>query len=272
MIAEESTSWPGVTNMTENGGLGFGLKWNMGWMNDTLRYLAEEPINRRYHHGEITFSLVYAFSEQFMLPSPTTRSCTEKAPCTRKCREMTGRNVPVSVPCSLTSGPTPVSSSSSWARSSRRPANGTSRRGLDWWMLDQPSHAGLQRLVASLNRIYRDTPALWARDNDPGGFSWIDGGNVSDSLIAFIRHDHDGGSVACVHNFSGVPIEGYRLRLPHAGTWLELLNSDAEEFGGSGVGNLGRVEAIEGDHGAVATIRVPPFGGLMLKPAAPADQ
>ncbi|MGO1496070.1 1,4-alpha-glucan branching protein GlgB [Agrococcus casei] len=272
MIAEESTSFPGVTHPTSGGGLGFGAKWNMGWMHDSLQYMERDPMHRSHHHGEITFSFLYAFSENYMLPISHDEVVHGKGSLVSKMPGDHWQKLANTRGYLTFMWAHPGKQLLFMGQEFGQMSEWSEARGLDWWMLDQPSHAGLQRLVASLNRIYRDTPALWARDNDPGGFSWIDGGNVSDSLIAFIRHDHDGGSVACVHNFSGVPIEGYRLRLPHAGTWLELLNSDAEEFGGSGVGNLGRVEAIEGDHGAVATIRVPPFGGLMLKPAAPADQ
>lgn len=266
MIAEESTSFPGVTHPTDSGGLGFGGKWNMGWMHDSLQYMQRDPIHRSHHHGEITFSFLYAFSESYVLPISHDEVVHGKGSLLAKMPGDHWQQL-ANVRGYLTF---------MWAHPGKKLlfmgqefgqlSEWSEARSLDWWMLDQPSHAGLQRMVASLNRLYRATPALWSRDNDPGGFSWIDGGNASDSLIAFIRHDRDGGSVACVHNFSGTPVEGYRLRLPSAGTWLEIHNSDAEEFGGSGVGNLGRIEAAEADGGAVATIRVPPFGGLLLAP------
>ena len=267
MIAEESTSFPGVTHPTDAGGLGFGGKWNMGWMHDSLQYMQRDPIHRAHHHGEITFSFLYAFSESYVLPISHDEVVHGKGSLVSKMPGDHWQRL-ANVRGYLTF---------MWAHPGKKLlfmgqefgqlSEWSEGRELDWWMLDQPLHSGLQRMVASLNSLYRATPALWARDNDPGGFSWIDGGNASDSLIAFIRYDLQGGSVACVHNFSGVPVEGYRLRLPKAGAWLEVHNSDAQEFGGSGVGNLGRVEAEEIDGSPVATIRVPPFGGLLLTPA-----
>ena len=272
MIAEESTSFPGVTHPTSGGGLGFGAKWNMGWMHDSLQYMQRDPVHRSHHHGEITFSFLYAFSENYMLPISHDEVVHGKGSLVSKMPGDHWQKLANTRGYLTFMWAHPGKQLLFMGQEFGQMSEWSEARGLDWWMLDQPAHAGLQRLVSALNRVYRETPALWARDNDPGGFSWIDGGNVSDNLIAFTRHDHDGGVVACVHNFSGAPVEGYRLRLPHAGIWLELLNSDAEEFGGSGVGNLGRVEAVDAGHGAVASIRVPPFGGLLLKPSPAADQ
>jgi 1,4-alpha-glucan branching enzyme len=140
-------------------------------------------------------------------------------------------------------------------------------RGLDWWLLDLPDHRGVHDLVRDLNQSYRDHTALWTRDSDPGGFQWIDANDADDNTFSFLRWGPDGSAIACVANFAGVPHEGYRLGLPRAGSWREILNSDAEVYGGSGVGNLGAVEAVDEPwHGqpASATLRVPPLGALWL--------
>jgi 1,4-alpha-glucan branching enzyme len=140
-------------------------------------------------------------------------------------------------------------------------------RELDWWLLDLPDHRGVQDLVRDLNRRYADTPPLWRRDADPGGFQWIDANDAANNTFSFLRWDHEGSALACVANFSGVPHEGYRLGLPRSGTWSEVLNTDASAYGGSGVGNLGAVEAVDEPwHGqpASTTLRVPPLGTLWL--------
>jgi 1,4-alpha-glucan branching enzyme len=141
-------------------------------------------------------------------------------------------------------------------------------RGLDWWMLDQPGHRGLFNLVGQLNRVYRDTPSLWARDNDPGGFELLDGGAAAENVVTFVRWDNDGTPVACLFNFSGNPHTAYRVGLPKAGIWDEILNTDAENFGGSGVGNLGEVHAFAepwAGRPASATLTLPPLGALWLR-------
>jgi 1,4-alpha-glucan branching enzyme len=141
--------------------------------------------------------------------------------------------------------------------------------GLDWWLSDTIPHKGVQKMVQSLNSIYRDTPALYARDNDPSGFQWIDENDGAHNTLSFIRWDSQGNPLVCIANFSGAPHEGYRVGMPWAGQWTELLNTDAEEFGGSGVGNRGGIEAIEGAHNglpAYAELRVPPLGVLYLTP------
>ena len=187
--AEESTAWPGVSRPTYVGGLGFGFKWNMGWMHDTLDYFAHDPIHRRYHHHELTFSLMYAFSENFILPlSATTRSSTARAPSTRGCPATTGRSSPTCGRCTPTSGRTRASSCCSWARSSPRSGEWSAERSLDWHLLeDGRAHAGVQSLVRDLNYAYRDEPALWQRDGDPEGFFWIEANDAENSVVAFAR-------------------------------------------------------------------------------------
>jgi 1,4-alpha-glucan branching enzyme len=270
MIAEESTAWPGVTTPTSGGGLGFGLKWNMGWMNDTLRYLAESPINRRYHHHEATFSLVYAFSEQFVLPLSHDEVVHGKGSLLRKMpgddwQQRAGVRALLGYQWShpgkqLLFMGSEFAQGTEWAES----------RSLDWYLLDHASHRGVQHAVRDLNRFYVDHPALWALDHSPQGFEWIDANDADRNVLAYLRRDDQGDMVAVVVNFSGVPHEGYRLALPQGGTWLEAVNTDAEEYGGSGVGNLGSVQALpEPHHGRAfsATVRVPPMGVLYFVPA-----
>ncbi len=269
MIAEESTSWPGVTKPTDQGGLGFGLKWNMGWMHDTLRYMQVDPMYRSHHHHDITFSFLYAFSEAFTLPISHDEVVHGKGSLLGKMPGDHWQQL-ASVRAYLTF---------MWAHPGKQllfmgqefgqPSEWSEARGLDWWILDQPAHQGLQRLVGRLNRVYREHEALWALDSEPAGFEWIDGGNSSDNVIAFLRHGHDGRPIAAIHNFSGRPVHDYRIGLPEAGAWTELVNSDASEYGGSGVGNLGTVHATEdafGGRPASATLTIPPLAGLLLTP------
>ena len=272
MIAEESTAWPGVSAPTSHGGLGFGLKWNMGWMNDTLQYLAEEPINRRYHHGELTFSLVYAFSEQFVLPLSHDEVVHGKGSLLRKMpgdrwQQLAGVRSLLAYQWShpgkqLLFMGGEFAQEEEWAEA----------RGLDWYLLDNPAHAGIADLVRRLNDVYQAHPALFADDFTPAGFQWIEAGDGDHNVISYLRIDPTGRGrdVACVINFAGVPHEGYRVGLPKAGAWVELLNTDAEEYGGSGVGNLGVVHAEElpwNGRPASVRLRVPPLGALFLTPA-----
>jgi 1,4-alpha-glucan branching enzyme len=269
MIAEESTSWPGVTKPTASSGLGFGLKWNMGWMHDSLQYMQEDPMYRSYHHNDITFSFFYAFSESFLLPISHDEVVHGKGSLLHK---MPGdqwqklANVRVYL-------------SFMWAHPGKQllfmgsefgqPSEWSEERGLDWWILDQPVHQGLQRLVGELNRVYTSSPALWEQDNDAAGFEWIDGGNSTQNVLAFVRWSRSGAPLVGVFNFSGNPVGPYRIGLPFGGLWDEVINTDAGEFGGSGVGNFGVVEARDepwGGRPASAELTLPPLGGLWLAP------
>ncbi|WP_341358701.1 1,4-alpha-glucan branching protein GlgB [Georgenia sp. M64] len=271
MIAEESTAWPGVTAETSRGGLGFGLKWNMGWMNDTLRYVAEEPINRRYHHGELTFSLVYAFSEQFVLPISHDEVVHGKGSLLSKMPGDYWQQL-ANVRALL---------SYQWAHPGKQllfmgqefaqGAEWDESRGLDWWHMDVPQHQGVARLVASLNEVYRAHPAMWSEDFSHRGFEWIESTDGDHNLISFVRRSADGEDlVVCIVNFAGTPHEGFRTGLPHGGDWVEVLNSDDEAYGGSGVLNPGTLHAEEvswnGRQHSVA-LRVPPLGAVWLVPA-----
>ena len=267
MIAEESTAWPGVTTPTDAGGLGFGLKWNMGWMNDTLRYLAQDPINRRYHHSEITFSLVYAFSEQFTLPLSHDEVVHGKGSLLRKMpggdwQQLAGLRSLLAYQWShpgkqLLFMGGEIGQGTEWSEG----------RSLDWYLLDHAPHQGVHRLVKDLNSLYRAQPALWSQDHTPAGFEWLDSDDADHNVIAYLRRGTDGSKVAIVVNFADATHESWRLPLPEGGVWREALNTDAELYGGSGVGNLGAVRAESvGHHGRPfsATLRVPPLAALVL--------
>ncbi|WP_265521929.1 1,4-alpha-glucan branching protein GlgB [Oerskovia flava] len=269
MIAEESTAWPGVTRPTSSGGLGFGLKWNMGWMNDSLRYVAEEPINRRYHHHEITFSMVYAYSEQFVLPISHDEVVHGKGSLFGRMpgddwQKLAGVRSFLAYQWSHP-GKQLLFMGSEFAQ------RGEWNEGasLEWHLLDDAGHAGVLRTVRDLNATYRATPALWELDHDPAGFEWLDSDDADHNVLAYVRRARDGSEVAVVVNFAGTPHEDYRLPLPRGGAWRELLNTDAEIYGGSGVGNLGEVEAEtvpwKGRAHSVP-LRVPPLGVLFLTP------
>ncbi|HWR85619.1 MAG TPA: 1,4-alpha-glucan branching protein GlgB [Rhodoglobus sp.] len=272
IIAEESTSWPGVTKPTSQSGLGFGLKWNMGWMNDTLRYMQENPMYRQYHHNLLTFGLVYAFSENFVLPISHDEVVHGKGSLLHKMPGDQWQKL-ANVRAYL---------SFMWAHPGKQllfmgsefgqPSEWSEERGLDWWILDQPVHQGLQKLVGQLNRVYRETPALWEQDNVSQGFEWIDGGNATQNVLAFLRWSKDGTPLVGLFNFGGNPVGPYRVGLPFGGVWREALNTDAEEYGGSGVGNYGSITALdEPFHGrpASAELTLPPLGALWLVPEAP---
>ncbi|WP_020074975.1 1,4-alpha-glucan branching protein GlgB [Cryocola sp. 340MFSha3.1] len=269
MIAEESTSYTGVTAPTSSGGLGFGLKWNMGWMHDSLQYMHEDPMYRSYHHSEITFSFVYAWSENFLLPISHDEVVHGKGSLLTK---MPGDHwqqlANVRAFLAYMWGH-PGKQLLFMGQEFGQPSEWSEERGLDWWILDQPAHQGLWNLVSQLNALYREHPQLWALDNEPAGFEWIDGSDAQGNVIAFLRKDRDGDPIVMLFNFSGAPHSGYRVGLPFAGEWEELLNTDAEAYGGSGVGNLGSVAALDEPwmgRPASAVLTLPPLGALWLKP------
>jgi 1,4-alpha-glucan branching enzyme len=267
MIAEESTSWGGVTHPTSERGLGFGLKWNMGWMHDTLQYMHENPMWRADHHNDITFSFLYAFSENFLLPISHDEVVHGKGSLLSK---MPGdqwqklANVRVYL-------------AFMWAHPGKQllfmgsefgqPSEWSEQRGLDWWILDQPAHQGLQRLVGQLNRVYTEQPALWEQDNTAAGFGWL-ANEPSRNVIGFVRWSASGEAIACLVNFGGNPVGDFKVGLPFAGRWDEILNSDAGDFGGSGVGNYGGVDAVAepwGDQPASTVLTLPPLAAVWLK-------
>ncbi len=267
-IAEESTSWPGVTRPTHLGGLGFGFKWNMGWMHDSLDYVSNDPVHRQYHHGRMTFSMVYAYSENYVLPISHDEVVHGKGSLLRKMpgdrwQQLANLRTYLAYMWAhpgkqLLFMGSEFAQESEWAES----------RELDWWLLDTPDHKGVAAMVRDMNRTYRELPALWSLDTDGSGFEWIDANDSSNNVFSFLRKGADGSAVACVANFAAVPHERYRLGLPAAGTWREVLNTDAELYAGSGVGNLGAVEAATDSwHGrpASATLTVPPLATVWLQ-------
>ncbi len=271
-IAEESTAWPGVSRPVHLGGLGFGFKWNMGWMHDSLDYMAREPVYRGYHHHQMTFSMVYAYSENYTLPISHDEVVHGKGSLLRK---MPGDRWQQLANLRAYLG-------FMWAHPGKQllfmgqefaqESEWSEERSLDWWLLDLPDHRGVALTVRELNAVYTKTPALWSQDVDAAGFAWIDANDTAGNVFSFLRIATDGSVLACISNFSAVPHDGYRLGLPWAGQWDEVLNTDAAQFFGSGVGNDGGVKA-EADswHGqpASALLRVPPLGTVWLHSLAP---
>ncbi|WP_193104077.1 1,4-alpha-glucan branching protein GlgB [Brachybacterium sp. FME24] len=269
MIAEESTSFPGVTRSTETGGLGFGFKWNMGWMHDTLEYLGQDPINRQYHHGELTFSMVYQYSENFVLPISHDEVVHGKGSLLRKAPGDDWQQA-ASLRAYLAlqwthPGKQLIFMGSEFAQGTEW----SEQSGLPWWLLEYPTHRGTQQLVKDLNDLQAELTSLYERDQEPGGFEWLIGDDAGHNTICFVRRNHAGDPVVVVLNFSPQPWLEYRVPLPEAGSWLEVLNSDAPDYGGSGIGNLGRVHAEALPlHGRAHSVRltVPPLGAVILVP------
>jgi 1,4-alpha-glucan branching enzyme len=269
MIAEESTAWPGVTAPPEAGGLGFHFKWNMGWMNDFLRFIEHEPVYRKYHFGLLTFSLMYAFSEHFILPISHDEVVHGKRSLINK---MPGDEWQKFANMRLATG-------FMWAHPGKQLLfMGTelgqwhewSEQGpLDWGLLERPLHEGGRRWIRDLNRLYLREPALWQRDTTYEGFEWIDFSDVENSVVAFRRIGNDpGNDLILLCNFTPVPRVGYRIGVPSGGRYLELLNSDAEVYGGSNMGNGGAVvcENIPSHgHPYSITPTLPPLAMLVLK-------
>ncbi|WP_329455558.1 1,4-alpha-glucan branching enzyme [Streptomyces sp. NBC_01497] len=280
-IAEESTAWDGVTRATHHtgpggfGGLGFGLKWNMGWMHDSLQYMAKEPVHRRYHHDEMTFSMVYAYSENYVLPISHDEVVHGKGALVSKMpgdwwQQRANHRAYLGF---------------MWAHPGKQllfmgqefaqGAEWSESHGPDWWLVD-PSypaaddHRGVRDLVAELNAVYRDTPALWERDTEPEGFAWVDGGAAEDNVFAFLRYDRSGAPLLAVSNFAPVVREGYRLGVPDAYEgWTEVLNTDAGRYGGSDVRT---VEVLKPEpvpsHGREASVcpTLPPLSTVWFRP------
>jgi 1,4-alpha-glucan branching enzyme len=272
MAAEESTAWPGVSRPVYLGGLGFGFKWNMGWMHDTLEYFAKEPVHRRYHHHELTFSMVYAFSENFILPLSHDevvhgkRSLLSKMPGDRwqqlaNLRALYGFMWAHPGKKLLFMGGE-IAQEREWDAAT----------SVDWHLLEQADHVGVQILVRDLNRLYRDEPALWEVDVSHEGFRWIEPNDADGNVLAFSRLSRDGKRVVvCACNLSPVPRHAYRLGLPRRGAWREAVNTDSRFYGGSDVGNLGEIEAEPvpwHDQPCSAEVTLPPLSTVWLVPAA----
>ena len=266
-IAEESTAWPGVSQPTYNGGLGFGFKWNMGWMHDSLRYIGLDPVHRRHHHHDMTFGLLYAFSENFILPISHDEVVHGKGSLLAR---MPGDE---------------------WQRFANLRAYlgfmyahpgkkllfmgcefGQDREwnhdhSLDWHLLDAPNHKGVQSLVRDLNHVYAATPALYERDCEASGFKWLIGGDVENSVFAFARFGDNGGIAVAVSNFTPVPRTNYRIGVPKAGHYKEAVNTDAATYAGSNIGNLGGVDSepvsVHGEEQSI-NVTLPPLSTLVF--------
>jgi 1,4-alpha-glucan branching enzyme len=267
-VAEESTAWPGVSASVDHGGLGFHFKWNMGWMHDTLRYMSREPIHRRYHHNDMTFGLVYAFSERFILPLSHDEVVHGKGSLLNK---MPGDRWQKFANLRAYFGfmfAHPGKKLLFMGSELAQPSEWSHQRALDWHLLDDPAHAGIQRLVRALNHLYADTPALHRRDASPDGFRWIIGDDAENSVFAFLRlGGTDDPPVLAVSNFTPVMRHGYRIGVPAAGRWREALNTDAAVFGGSNVGNQGgaATEAVPSHgHAQSLSLTLPPLATLFL--------
>jgi 1,4-alpha-glucan branching enzyme len=267
-VAEESTAWPMVSRPVYVGGLGFGFKWNMGWMHDTLGYMSTDPIYRKYHQNDLTFGLLYAYHENFILPLSHDemvhgkRSLIGKMPGDRWQRFANLRA------CLAYMWTQPGKKLLFMGAEFAQEREWNHDIGLDWQLLADPSHEGMRRLVRDLNFLYRNTPALHRLDCDPDGFRWIDVANAAESIISYVRRGRDPHELALVVcNFTPVPREDYRIGVPQLGRYRERINTDATDYGGSGVGNAGEVYAephpAHGHHQSVR-IRLPPLGALIF--------
>jgi 1,4-alpha-glucan branching enzyme len=271
-IAEESTAWPGVSRPTYIGGLGFGFKWNMGWMHDTLGYFQQDPIYRRYHHHELTFSLMYAFSENFVLPLSHDEVVHGKGSLYDKMSGDRWQKLANLRALYAYMWAHPGKKLLFMGSEFAQEAEWNHERSLDWHLLERPEHAGIQALVRDLNRLYRDQPALWELDSDPAGFWWLEPNDADANVVAFARCSADGQRVLVfAANLSPVPRERYRLGLPRPGPWREKLNTDSTFYGGSDMGNLGGIEAEPVPwHGqpVSAEVTLPPLAAIWLVPGA----
>ncbi|TQF67232.1 1,4-alpha-glucan branching protein GlgB [Rhodococcus spelaei] len=270
-VAEESTAWPGVTRTTSVGGLGFTMKWNMGWMHDTLGYLGRDPIHRSFHHHEVTFSLMYAWSESYLLPISHDEVVHGKGTLwTRMPGDDYAKAAGVRTLLAYM-----------WSHPGKQllfmgqefgqRTEWSEEHGLAWEQLEHGSqaqlHRGLRGLVRDLNAVYRGHPALWTLDTSPGGYSWIDANDTENNVLSYLRYGTDGSIVACLFNFSGSTHAHYRVGLPEPGRWLEILNTDAGEYLGSGLGNFGEVHATTDSwHGrpASAAVMLPANSAIWL--------
>ena len=265
MIAEESTAWPGVTRPTSSEGLGFGFKWTMGWMHDTLKYLEHEPVHRAYHHNEITFSILYAWSENFMLPLSHDEvvhgkgSLVNKFPGDRWQKLATLRALYGFM----------------WAHPGKKLLfmgqefaqndEWSEETGLQWHLREYAEHTGVQAALSEINLNYKRHPALWEQDNSPEGFQWIVGNDGTNNILAFTRWSDAGYPLVCITNFSPVPQEYYSLRMPTAGVWRETINTDDLKYGGSGISNDSF--AVDVDTDLYITLKVPPLATIWFERA-----
>ncbi len=268
-IAEESTSWPLVSRPTYLGGLGFGMKWDMGWMHDTLSYMSKDPVHRRFDHHQLTFRALYAFTENYMLPLSHDEVVHGKGSLLSK---MPGDDWQKFANLRLLLAymyAVPGKKLLFMGAEFGQWSEWNHEASLDWHLLDEPMHDGLSRWTGDLNRVMREEKPLHELDFDPAGFAWIDITDAEQSVISFMRRSSRDELIVAVFNFTPVPRHNYQIGVPSPGRWLELLNSDAPIYGGSGQGNLGGVDAAPiGKHGHLhsVTLTLPPLGALFLKP------
>jgi 1,4-alpha-glucan branching enzyme len=268
MIAEESTAWPGVSRPISAGGLGFSFKWNMGWMHDTLNYIEEDPIHRQYHHHNMTFGLLYAFSENFILPLSHDEVVYGKGSLLGK---MPGDRWQRFANLRAYFG-------FMWGHPGKKlifmggelaqEREWNHDRDLDWLSLEDPLHAGVQRAVRDLNKLYRSEPALHQRDCEGDGFQWVVGDDRTNSVFAFLRKAENRAPILIVSNMTPAPRHGYRIGVPLKGGWHEFFNSDSAFYGGSNVGNAGRVETTQkAAHGQAQSLELilPPLATIYLR-------
>jgi 1,4-alpha-glucan branching enzyme len=268
--AEESTAWPAVSRPTYVGGLGFTYKWNMGWMHDTLEYMQEEPVNRKYHHDKMTFGLIYAFNENFVLPLSHDevvhgkRSLLERMPGDDWQKFANMRAYLASMYChpgkKLLFMGAELAQRSEWNHDA----------SLEWHLLQYPLHAGMQRMIRDLNGIYRRTKALFQVDFEPRGFDWIDIHDRDNSIFAWLRRAADNSFVVCIVNLTPVVRYDYRVGVPQNGRYQEIFNSDASDYGGSGLIHSGWLTTE--NHGAQGRsdslrLSLPPLATIILAPA-----
>lgn len=268
MIAEESTAWPGVTKTTDSGGLGFGFKWNMGWMHDSLEYIKEDPINRKYHHDKMTFSLMYAWSENFILPISHDEVVHGKGSLYAR---MPGDHWQKLANLRAYLG-------FMWAHPGKQlifmgtefaqPDEWNESQSLAWHLTELDQHEGVQKTIKDLNKNYRETPSLWQRDNEPSGFEWLVGDDAANNVFAWARHGNDGSTLVSVTNFSPVVREDYQLPFPSSGIWQQILNTDDLKYGGSGVGSIDHLEVAAVNYfgkPASAIVTLPPLATCWFK-------
>jgi 1,4-alpha-glucan branching enzyme len=268
-IAEESTAWPRVTGPTHLGGLGFSLKWDMGWMHDTLRFLQTEPVHRKFHHHQLTFRRVYAYHERFVLPLSHDEVVYGKGSLLGRMpgdlwQKFANLRLLFAYMFAIPGRPLlfmggELGQWREWNHDS----------SIDWDLLKEPLHQGASRLIEQLNRVHRESPALHALDFDPAGFDWIDASDNEQTTLSFLRYSPDRSDiVAAVFNFTPVPRHNFRIGVPVDGFWEEIVNTDARELGGSGQGNLGGLQAAPvGSHGKRFSLNItlPPLGALFLR-------
>ena len=270
MIAEESTSFGGVTKPTNWGGLGFGFKWNMGWMNDTLGYLGLDPVFRQYHHNDMTFAMVYAYSENFILPISHDEVVHGKGSMLNKIPQDDWRKFSTLRAYYAFMWSFPGKQLLFMGQEFAQRSEWNEDSGLEWWVDGLWGHNGTRQLIREMNKLQADHPALHQLDCEPEGFSWMNADDAGHNTYSFVRFDRDGEMIACITNFSPEPYPHYPVNLPKAGAWQQILNTDATEFDGSGQFDnpqpiVAQAHTPEADSWAWATVCVPPMGAVWLR-------